>query len=99
MLHGEAVSIGMICASRLAVRLKRMSGEITDRQVALLSAVGLPVHVPANQLSRHQEIVDCMLLDKKTVDGQLRFILPDRIGHVELVNGVAADLALKCLSA
>jgi 3-dehydroquinate synthase len=98
LLHGEAVSIGMICASRLAVRLNRISEEVTDRQVALLSAVGLPVNVPANQLSRHQELMDCMLLDKKTVDGQLRFILPDRIGHVELVEGVAADVALECLS-
>ncbi len=97
LLHGEAVSIGMICASRLADRLGRITSDVTDRQSRLLTQVGLPVDVPENQLSRHQEIVDCMLLDKKTVDGQLRFILPDRIGHVELVDGVAAEAALECL--
>jgi 3-dehydroquinate synthase len=29
-----------------------------------------------------------MQLDKKTVGGQLRFVLPSRLGHVELVDGV-----------
>lgn len=99
LLHGEAVSIGMVCASRLAARLGRVNSEVTDRQVALLEAVGLPVQVPADQLHRHQELLDCMRLDKKSVDGQLRFILPDRIGHVELVEGVSADCALECLTA
>ncbi len=55
--------------------------------------------VPAGQLNRQQEIVRCMQLDKKTVDGQLKFILPDRIGHVELVDGISAETALECLTA
>jgi 3-dehydroquinate synthase len=29
-----------------------------------------------------------MRLDKKTVGGQLRFVLPTKIGHVELVDSV-----------
>lgn len=99
LLHGEAVSIGMICASRLAAGLGRISNEDTERQAALLQAVGLPVDVPADQLGRQTEIVDCMLLDKKTVDGQLRFILPARIGHVDLVDGISAEVALESLSA
>ncbi len=98
LLHGEAVSIGMVCASRLAARLGRIPPEMTERQIRLLSAVGLPVSVPQSQLKRQREIVDCMLLDKKTVDGQLRFVLPDRIGHVELVENVATKLVLECLS-
>jgi len=99
LLHGEAVSIGMICASRLAVRLGRIPAAATDRQITLLKAVDLPVDVPEDQLNRQQEIVNCMLLDKKTVDGQLRFILPDRIGHVETVAGISFDVALECLTA
>ena len=98
LLHGEAVSIGMVCASRLAVRLGRIPMELVERQVRLLTAVGLPVNVPENQLTRPREIIDCMLLDKKTVDGQLRFVLPDRIGHVELVGDVTAKMVHECLS-
>jgi 3-dehydroquinate synthase len=30
-----------------------------------------------------------MLLDKKTVGGQLRFVLPTEIGNVEMVKGVS----------
>lgn len=97
LLHGEAVSIGMVCASRLAETLGRVTHTDTRRQSDLLSAVGLPVDVPASQLDRPQEIINCMLLDKKTVDGQLRFILPDRIGHVDVVQGVTPDAALECL--
>ena len=98
LLHGEAVSIGMVCASRLAEKTRRVSRDATMRQVELLKAVGLPVDVPSEQLERREEIVRCMQLDKKTVDGQLRFILPDRIGHVELVDGINADAALECLT-
>ncbi len=98
LLHGEAVSIGMVCASRLAEKTDRIPRDVTVRQIKLLKAVGLPVDVPTGQLNRREEIVRCMQLDKKTLDGQLRFILPDRIGHVELVDGISADAALECLS-
>ena len=97
LLHGEAVSIGLVCASRLAETLGRVTATDTRRQSELLTAVGLPVDVPASQLDRPQEIINCMLLDKKTVDGQLHFILPDRIGHVEVVHGLTPDAALECL--
>ena len=42
-LHGEAVAAGMICASRLAERLGRISADLTDRQIRLLSTFGLPI--------------------------------------------------------
>src|SRR5205823_4410517 len=42
-LHGEAVSAGMVCASRLAGRRGLVSAEVTERQVRLLARFGLPV--------------------------------------------------------
>ncbi|MEE2707401.1 MAG: 3-dehydroquinate synthase [Planctomycetota bacterium] len=85
LLHGEAVAIGMVCASRLAERLGRISTEVTSRQSDLLNAVGLPTTVP---IMDHDKLLDCMRRDKKTERGALRFILPARIGHVELVADV-----------
>ena len=38
-----------------------------------------------------------MLLDKKTVSGDLKFVLPDRIGHVETIGGIKQSLVLQCL--
>jgi 3-dehydroquinate synthase len=85
LLHGEGVAIGMLCASRLAERLGRVDRGFTLRQRDLLVRFDLPVAVP--QLD-HQAIVDVMARDKKVEHGQLRFVLPSRLGHVELVGGV-----------
>jgi 3-dehydroquinate synthase len=38
-----------------------------------------------------------MRLDKKTVGGNLRFVLPSRLGHVELVDGVEVANVLGAL--
>ena len=97
LLHGEAVSIGMICASRLAESLNRITSEETNRQTELLTQLGLPVAVPKELQTRHREIVSCMMLDKKTEGRELRFVLPSRIGQVEVVKGLSPEQALKCL--
>jgi 3-dehydroquinate synthase len=87
LLHGEAVSIGMVCAGRLAAALGRVDREFCRRQLALLAALGLPTEVPNFPAA---DLIDLMQHDKKTVQGQLRFVLPTRLGHVELVSGVPA---------
>ncbi len=85
LLHGEAVSIGMLCASRLAQRLGRVDAEFTRRQHDLLSRVGLPTALPDLP---HDKILAVMGRDKKVEHGRLRFVLPTRMGHVELVGDV-----------
>lgn len=91
LLHGEAVSIGMVYASRLAERLGRIDSEITRRQVELLSGLGLPVALPAQCRFSQDDILQKMLLDKKTVGGKLRFVLSDELGHVETVLGISEE--------
>jgi 3-dehydroquinate synthase len=82
------VAIGMLCASRLAERLGRVDAALTERQHRLLTALGLPTSVP--QLEPDQ-ILRTMMHDKKVQHGQLRFVLPARMGHVELVGDVNPD--------
>jgi 3-dehydroquinate synthase len=89
LLHGEAVSIGMQCAARLAARLGRIDASIVARQEALLVNLGLPVRLPPQTSIAPEDVLATMRLDKKSVAGKLRFVLPTRIGHVELVDGVA----------
>lgn len=86
LLHGEAVSIGMLCASRLAERLGRITSEDTQRQRDLLEALRLPVQMPHVDID---EMLAAMRHDKKVAAGKLRFVLPSRIGHVELVGDVS----------
>jgi 3-dehydroquinate synthase len=88
LLHGEGVAIGMLCASRLAERLGRVDAAFTKRQHDLLTAFGLPTAVPATD---HDELIELMYRDKKVTHGRLRFVLPSRLGHVELVGDVAND--------
>ncbi|HEX7378989.1 MAG TPA: 3-dehydroquinate synthase, partial [Pirellulales bacterium] len=96
LLHGEAVAMGMLCASRLAERLGRIDASITARQQRLLAAFGLPLDVP-EQLDPDL-VLRAMSHDKKVEHGRLRFILPSRLGHVELVGGVPAELVRACLN-
>jgi 3-dehydroquinate synthase len=96
-LHGEAVSAGMICASRLAETLGLVGGEVTERQRLLLQAFDLPVaaksHWPA------AELLASMYRDKKTRAGKLRFVLPTRIGAARTVDDVGEALVLDILDA
>jgi len=84
-LHGEAVSMGMVCAARLAERLGRIDASLGQRQLALLEQLGIPTQLPDLD---HQELVDLMRHDKKVEHGRLRFVLPSRLGHVELVGDI-----------
>lgn len=88
LLHGEAVSIGMIYASRLAERMNLIDPEVTRRQDDLLRAFKLPTRLPDGWAHSDDAILDRMKLDKKTVGGKLRFVLPKRLGHVEVVSDV-----------
>lgn len=94
--HGEAVAVGMHLAARCALRLGRVDADFVQRQENLLNAFGLPVRP-----RRHdpQHLWQLMQHDKKVQHGSLRFILPDRLGHVELVAGVPQALVIEELVA
>ena len=67
---------------------------MVERQEALLEALGSEARPPEVD---GQELLRAMHRDKKASAGRLRFILPDRIGHVELVGDVADDDVLAAL--
>ncbi len=94
LLHGEGVSIGMVCAARLAQRLGRIDAALTKRLYALLQTFGLPVDVPTLD---HDKILNSMMNDKKVQHGKLHFVLPSRLGQVELVGDIGQDDILAVL--
>jgi 3-dehydroquinate synthase len=95
LLHGEAVAIGMVCAARLAAQLGRIPRELSRRQEQLLVDLGLPTRLPA---VADEQLWQAMCHDKKVEHGQLRFVLPDRLGHVELVAGIQRSQVLRVLA-
>jgi 3-dehydroquinate synthase len=94
LLHGEGVAIGMMCAARLAERLGRVDAAFVERQRKLFEAFRMPLHVPDVE---RDELIELMYHDKKTERGKLRFVLPSRLGHVELVNDIGTDDILAAL--
>lgn len=97
LLHGEAVSIGMVYASTLAERLGRITSVETQRQIDLLERLQLPVSLPSGMQFETAAVIDRMRLDKKTLSGKLRFVLPSGLGHVELVNDVPEATVVQVL--
>lgn len=95
LLHGEGVSIGMVCAARLATALHRVDDSLLTRLRKLLVELQLPVDVPDLD---HDALLDAMHRDKKAAHGELRFVLPTRLGHVELVPDVPPEMARQALS-
>ena len=86
-LHGEAVAIGMRMAAVAAHELGMLEDEeLIQRQDRLLSALELPLyHQPAEDAELDRLMVRCAG-DKKVSAGKQRFILPQRMGVVDIVT-------------
>jgi len=101
LLHGEAVSIGMVLAAELSVALGRLAPASAARICRHLEAAGLPTamaQIPgapfeARRLTHH------MALDKKAADGKLTFILLDAIGRSAVERGVPVETVEQVLRA
>ncbi len=78
-LHGEAVGCGMVMASDLSVRLGLMPPEFLARMTALIGRSGLPVKAPAS--IGVERFLNLMRVDKKAEDGEIRFVLIERLGQ------------------
>ncbi|WP_397571213.1 3-dehydroquinate synthase [Schlesneria sp. T3-172] len=88
LLHGEAVAIGMIHASRLAEQRGLIDAALTARQISLLEALHLPTALPDTLRLSDDDVISRMRLDKKSVSGSLRFVLPIRAGAVKTFSDV-----------
>jgi 3-dehydroquinate synthase len=84
-LHGEAVAAGMVCAAQLAQRRQLIPPGMAERQARLLQRFGLPIAPEAWPVA---DLLATMRSDKKSQAGQLRFILPRRLGEVALFDDI-----------
>jgi 3-dehydroquinate synthase len=90
--HGEAVAIGMVAEARLAERIGLAGPGLAAQIAAALSGLGLPIRAP-DDLDR-AATERAFLVDKKRLDGKVRFALPAAIGDVRVgVQVERTDLA------
>ncbi|PUZ30320.1 3-dehydroquinate synthase [Chitinophaga costaii] len=75
--HGEAVSIGMVAASRLSEIKKGLPPAQTQRLIRLLQAYQLPVALTSDK----KAVYDIFRLDKKREKDFIHFVLLESIGQ------------------
>ena len=87
--HGECVALGMSAAAKLATDLAMIDDATRQRIVRVIDSA----HLPTRGLAADPNVlISAMAFDKKAKAGRLRFILPDRIGHVVIRDDVPTDL-------
>ena len=93
-VHGEAVAIGMVLATKLSHSVGKCSEDVPRRLEVLLKNFGLPVDMPTLNSSA---VIKSLYHDKKTVENKIKFILVKEIGSIEIVDQVSEAEILKVL--
>ncbi|MNZ97587.1 3-dehydroquinate synthase [compost metagenome] len=81
LLHGEAISIGMIGSARLGLRYGAPE-EVYTVTKRVLARCGLPVRLPEH--FDVEAVMEAMMHDKKFTEGTMVFVVPTAIGKVEI---------------
>ncbi|HEX8949772.1 MAG TPA: 3-dehydroquinate synthase [Dissulfurispiraceae bacterium] len=95
-LHGEAVAIGMNLAARLSVATGLMDSGQALRIKSIIEAYGLPSELPAGL--DPGGLLTHMRMDKKAVAGEIKFVIPEKIGQVRMQKGIGEDMIRKALA-
>ncbi len=80
LLHGYAISIGMVIANEMAIAKGLLKKSDASRIKALFVKAGLPVY------TMHKPTIKNLMTDKKSDGKSINFILPTKIGEVIIYN-------------
>ena len=94
-LHGEAVSTGMVLASKLAVAMNLLEVSDLRRIEELLNYFDLPLLAPDDM--GFNEFIKHMRRDKKNLAGKLRLIIPTAIGQSEMRDDIKEGMLQQIL--
>jgi 3-dehydroquinate synthase len=90
-LHGEAVAWGMIAATHISYGLGLINAKVMQRITDAVISFGPLPKVTA----KSGNIIRLLQTDKKTTNGMVHFVLPTKIGKVEIVNNVPEKLIVE----
>ncbi len=83
--HGESVAVGMLLAGEIAKRLEMFSDKDFEKMKNLVKKAGLRTEIKNLSLKK---ILSSHEYDKKFTSGANRFVLPRKIGHVDIVESI-----------
>ena len=89
MVHGEAVAIGMLLASRISARSGHCSVADLERIVSLIARFGLQTEPPVVE---RRDLLAAILTDKKSKDGAISFICNRGIGNYAIEQLLPEEL-------
>jgi len=93
-LHGEAVAFGMRVATVLAERVTDLKeGADIDRVIVNYGPIPSLNGISASNLTKR------LVSDKKTIQGNVHFVLPTKIGEVTVVSGIDDRVVLESIEA
>lgn len=93
-LHGEAISIGMIAATQIAIRQLGYDVDLPRIQ-RLLEAFQLPTSLPEKVDGK--TLLAAVNRDKKVRAGQLVMVFPEKIGRAVIRNDVQPEWILQVI--
>jgi len=86
--HGEAVLLGMLAESKIAVQ----GGLLPQAEFKQLERTILSLDLKLKNPPAIDAVLATMQSDKKIAAGKITMILPERIGHVQIVDDVEEKL-------
>lgn len=89
MLHGEAISLGIVSAAQISVRRAGLSLGEVERIQAALQAHHLPVALPPD--FPREKILAALPRDKKFENGRVRFVVAHAIGRASVADNVTME--------
>jgi shikimate kinase/3-dehydroquinate synthase len=89
LLHGEAVALGLVAASRISQRLSGCAAEIEERLVEALTRSGLSADFTPHL---QEKAWDALSLDKKRVGSKVRFVAIKGLGRCGAVEVELSEL-------
>lgn len=96
LLHGEAVSIGMVAEATISTHFDLLPAADLEKVKQALKKATLPVTVHGQRL---EDILEKMRSDKKNNSGKLNFTLIDSIGHALYNKEVPSSVVTEAIQA
>jgi len=92
--HGEGVAVGMVAATHMAAAIGRCDASLVARVRNVLERVGLPVRLPDYDL---EAVLEAMGHDKKRAGKTLRFVIPQALGDVVVIDNPGMEYVVDAL--
>lgn len=87
--HGEGVALGLVASAHMAAKLGRCTPQLAARIESVVERLGLPTRLSGYDA---ESIMVAMRHDKKRAGKTLRFIIPQALGDVVIIDDPGPDI-------